>query len=93
MLDWQYVQKRFPWGVSILFGGGFALAAAASESGLSDYVGQQLSGLGSLPQWSMVVVICVIIAALTEVTSNVATANILLPVLAEVARATQIITN
>ena len=36
----------------------------------------------------MVVVICIIIAALTEVTSNVATANILLPVLAAVARDT-----
>ena len=38
----------------------------------------------------MVVVICIIIAALTEVTSNVATANILLPVMAEVARATEV---
>ena len=35
-------------------------------------------------------VICFIIAALTEVTSNVATANILLPVMAEVARATEV---
>ena len=38
----------------------------------------------------MVVVICIIIAGLTEVTSNVATANILLPVMAEVARVTRI---
>ena len=38
----------------------------------------------------MVVVICIIIAALTEVTSNVATANSLLPVMAEVARATEV---
>jgi len=90
LLDWQYVQKRFPWGVSILFGGGFALAEAAEKSGLSTYIGGQLSGLESLPQWAMVVVICITIAALTEVTSNVATANILLPVLAEVARATEI---
>ena len=45
LLDWQFVQKRFPWGVSILFGGGFALAAAASNSGLSEYVGSQLSGI------------------------------------------------
>ena len=90
LLEWQFVQKRFPWGVSILFGGGFALAAAAGRSGLSDYVGHQLSGLQSLPQWAMVVVICVTVAVLTEVTSNVATANILLPVLAAVGRDTGI---
>ena len=46
-------------------------------------------GLDNLPQWGMVVVISIIIAGLTEVTSNVATANILLPVLAEVAIATK----
>ena len=39
------MQKRFPWGVSILFGGGFALAEAAEKSGLSTYIGGQLSGL------------------------------------------------
>ena len=38
----------------------------------------------------MVAVICIIIAGLTEVTSNVATANILLPVMAEVARVTRV---
>ena len=90
LLDWSFVQSRFPWGVALLFGGGFALAAAARESGLSDYVGHQLSGLQSLPQWAMVVVICITVAALTEVTSNVATANILLPVLAAVARDTKV---
>merc|ERR1719222_1569670 len=36
----------------------------------------------------MVVIVCILVAGLTEITSNVATANILLPVLAEVARAT-----
>jgi len=90
LLDWQYVQKRFPWGVSILFGGGFALAEAAEKSGLSAYIGGQLSGLEKLPQWAMVLVLCICIAALTEVTSCVATANIILPVLVEVARVTEI---
>ena len=44
LLDWQFVQKRFPWGVALLFGGGFALAEGATRSGLSKYVGDQLSG-------------------------------------------------
>lgn len=88
LLDWPYVQKRFPWGVAILFGGGFALAEASKRSGLSVWVGQELGVLGGLPDWAMVVIVCILVAGLTEITSNVATANILLPVLAEVARAT-----
>jgi len=88
LLDWPYVQKRFPWGVAILFGGGFALAAASKKSGLSDWVGTELKVLDSLPDWAMVVVICVLVGIITEITSNVATANILLPVLAEVGHAT-----
>jgi len=88
LLDWPYVQRRFPWGVAILFGGGFALAEASKRSGLSVWIGKELGVLGSLPDWAMVVIVCILVAALTEITSNVATANILLPVLAEVARAT-----
>ena len=50
----------------------------------------QLTVLDSLPQGAVVLIICVLTAIVTEVTSNVATANILLPVLAELARATDI---
>lgn len=50
----------------------------------------QLSVLDSLPQGAVVLIICVMTAIVTEVTSNVATANILLPVLAELANATNI---
>ena len=57
LLDWPYVQKRFPWGVSILFGGGFALAAAAEKSGLSKYVGEQLSGIICLSTVNVIFII------------------------------------
>ena len=57
-------------------------------SGLSDWVGQQLSVLDSLPQGAVVLIICVLTAAVTEITSNVATANILMPVLAELSAST-----
>ena len=86
LLDWRTVHDRFPWGVMILFGGGFVLADASKISGLSNWVGSQLKVLDILPDYAIVLVICIMTGLVTEVTSNVATANILLPVLSELAK-------
>ena len=86
LLDWRTIHDRFPWGVMILFGGGFVLADASKQSGLSNWVGDQLKVLDVLPDYAIVLVICVMTGLVTEVTSNVATANILLPVLSELAK-------
>ena len=88
LVDWRTIHDRFPWGVMLLFGGGFALADASKISGLSDWVGEQLTILEVLPNYAVVLVVCLMTGFITEVTSNVATANILLPVLAELAVAT-----
>ena len=88
LLDWRTVHDRFPWGVMLLFGGGFALADASKISGLSNWVGEQLTILNFLPNYAVVLIVCLMTGFITEVTSNVATANILLPVLAELAVAT-----
>ena len=64
-------------------GGGFALSDAVKVSGLSDWLGIQLEGLKVLPQFATLVIVCVMTAIVTEVASNTATANILLPVLAK----------
>ena len=85
LIDWRTIHDRFPWGVMILFGGGFVLADASKQSGLSHWVGNQLRVLDVLPDYAIVLVICVMTGVVTEVTSNVATANILLPVLSELA--------
>ncbi|WP_199040336.1 SLC13 family permease [Glycomyces salinus] len=84
-LDWKTVQSGIPWGVLLLFGGGLAIAAAVQRTGLSEYIGAQVGGLGTLPTILLVAAICVIVLLLTELTSNTATAATFLPVLGGVA--------
>ena len=76
---------KLPWGIVVLFGGGFALAGAFQDSGLSLYVGEQLAGLKDVHPIVLVAVICVCVTFLTELTSNTASAQILLPLLASLA--------
>jgi solute carrier family 13 (sodium-dependent dicarboxylate transporter), member 2/3/5 len=73
---------RVPWDVLLLFGGGFALAAGFVSTGLSLHLAEVLRGLGHLPQIALLLLVCVFITFLTELTSNVATATMFLPILA-----------
>jgi sodium-dependent dicarboxylate transporter 2/3/5 len=84
VLNWEWA-LRIPWDVLILFGGGFALAAAFRTTGLSAWFAQSLSGLDGLPPVAMIVVVCAMMTMLTELTSNTATAAVMLPILAATA--------
>ena len=84
VLTWK-TASRLPWNIVLLFGGGFALAGGFKASGLSAWMGEQLKGLGSLPPILIIACICLFITFLTELTSNTATAEILLPILAALA--------
>ena len=79
LLDWETANK-IPWGMLILFGGGIALARAFVESGLSAYLGDMLSGLATWHILAMVLVICLTITFLTEMTSNTATTTLMMPI-------------
>lgn len=81
LLDWPST-KRLPWGVLILFGGGLSLAAAISDTGLADWVGQTLETATGFPPIILIALIAAIVVFLTEVTSNTATAAVFLPILA-----------
>ncbi len=84
LLDWK-TASRIPWGLLILFAGGIAIARAFEESGLSKALGSTLSGLAGLPLVVTLLCLCLVVTFLTEVTSNTATATLLMPVLAAAA--------
>jgi sodium-dependent dicarboxylate transporter 2/3/5 len=74
--------RKIPWEIIILFGGGFALAEGFVESGLSKYISKQFTVLTDIPIYFMLLIICLAITFLTELTSNTATSQIILPILA-----------
>lgn len=81
IIDWE-VAKELPWGVLILFGGGLALAKGISESGLAKWLGEQLRLIEGVSPLIIVIVITIFVLFLTEITSNTATATMILPILA-----------
>jgi solute carrier family 13 (sodium-dependent dicarboxylate transporter), member 2/3/5 len=75
---------KIPWGIILLFGGGFALANGFTSTGLSQFIGTHISGLSSFPHLIMIIVVATTISFLTELTSNTATTQMILPILASV---------
>jgi len=81
LLSWEDC-RRIPWGILLLLGGGFALAKSFEQSGLSHAVGEALSGsLHALPPFAMMLVVVLVVTFMTEITSNTATINVLLPLM------------
>ena len=84
LLTWEYAE-RLPWGVLLLFGGGLSLAAAVAGSGLAAWIGGELTSLGGMPVFVLVLAVTTLIIFLTELTSNIATAATFLPLVAALA--------
>ncbi|XP_063448218.1 Na(+)/citrate cotransporter-like [Mytilus trossulus] len=85
LVPWKVAEKNLPWGVMILLGGGFALAHISEESGLSKWLGNELAVFSDLEPWLMNLVLCVVVAAATEVTSNTAICTLMMPIMAQIA--------
>ncbi|TLP82636.1 SLC13 family permease [Maribacter sp. ACAM166] len=84
LINWEEAVKM-PWGIILLFGGGMALAKGFEVSGLAVYIGSQMNSLEGLPILLLVLVLITAVNFLTEITSNLATTAMLLPVLAPMA--------
>jgi sodium-dependent dicarboxylate transporter 2/3/5 len=85
-LDWKDSVK-IPWGILLLFGGGLAIAAGFRGTGLSEWMGTQLTVLDSFHLIVIIGCATLLILFLTEITSNTATATMILPVVAALALA------
>lgn len=80
LASWRDVEHSTEWGVLLLFGGGLTLSKALADSGAAAWLAAQLGG----PFASMPVILCVALMVLfalilTEVTSNTASAALLIP--------------
>lgn len=81
ILDWDTVLK-LPWGILWLFGGGLALAAGITGSGLDKWIGSQLVNFSDVPFFITIALIVAVITLLTEFTSNTATSTMVYPIVA-----------
>lgn len=89
LLTWEEARSA-PWDVIMMFGGGLALAALITTTGLAQWIGDQLSPLISLPIWLVAAAIVAVVIIVTEFASNVATASGFIPVVAGIVVANQI---
>jgi sodium-dependent dicarboxylate transporter 2/3/5 len=89
LMEWT-TASRLHWGIVLLFGGGFALAAGFKESGLSIWVAEQLTGLKGVTPVLLVASTSTLLTFLTELTSNTATTEMILPLLGSLAVSIQV---
>lgn len=84
LLNWSDAVK-LPWGILLLFGGGMALAKGFDSSGLAVWIGSQMNFFSDIPLIILLLVLIAMVNFLTEITSNLATTAMLLPVLVALA--------
>lgn len=84
VMNWEWAAK-LPWGVLVLFGGGLSLAKGFQTSGLVKWIVDQIEFLSGMPIIALIFGITIMVIFLTELTSNTATASMLMPVLAGIA--------
>ncbi|NRG43231.1 SLC13/DASS family transporter [Bacillus sp. CRN 9] len=79
ILEWEDLVK-LPWGVLVLFGGGLALATSLEHSGVNEWIAVALQGLQAYTPFIIILLLVVIVLGMTEILSNTAVANLVLPI-------------
>jgi sodium-dependent dicarboxylate transporter 2/3/5 len=89
LLDWKTANK-IPWGMLVLVGAGLCLGEGFKQSGLSAKIAGTFSGIENLHLMGLLLGVCLLVTFLTEMTSNTATTNVLMPILGAAATASSI---
>ncbi|MDA0176783.1 DASS family sodium-coupled anion symporter [Mesoflavibacter profundi] len=84
LMNWDDAVK-IPWGIILLFGGGMALAKGFETTGLAKWIGEQMTTFAGVTTIILLLLLIAAVNFLTEITSNLATTAMLLPVLAPMA--------
>ncbi len=92
LMSWNDAIK-LPWGILLLFGGGLAIASGFETTGLADWIGSQITLLDTLSLLTIVFLIVGLVNFLTEITSNLATTTMLLPIMASFAISLEVNSN
>eukprot|EP00897_Mesotaenium_endlicherianum_P009956 jgi/Mesen1/898/ME001156S00136 len=87
LMDWETC-RTMPWDIVLLLGGGFALSAGVTASGLAAWIGDHMSSLHQLPPLLIAPVVSIFVMFGTEFASNNATATVILPILGGLALST-----
>ena len=80
LLVWKSVQSKIIWELIYIFAGGLAAGTLINDSGAADAIGQMVSGMGLEGGLATVFVIVLLTLALSDVTSNTATAAVSVPI-------------
>jgi sodium-dependent dicarboxylate transporter 2/3/5 len=84
LLDWN-ATRELPWGVLLLFGGGLSLGAAIGDSGLANWLAEQVLAPSQLPLVVLIALVALLVNAVSHFTSNTAATATFLPLLAGLA--------
>ncbi len=85
-LSWSQAVK-IDWGTILLFGGGLSMGGMMFSTGLADVIGKKLIAFSGVPSlWSITAIAIFLAILMTEMTSNTAAANMLIPIMIAVAQ-------